>query len=361
MQPLRQLVPVGPPAIIDVELFARLHAKPSANDDLVIPRSGKLSQEQRKNDAAEMFTADAEKKSFALFLKCAGLLLLGLLLLDFMSVIAKMLRPDFPAALVALSRNIFALIPLIVFFYFENRRWIKLQELHIPQWRLAIARGLMVAFAQLSLYGALGHLELATTITIAFAGPFFITVLSVFILGERVGLWRWIAVMIGFVGVIWVIRPGSDVFSWWAILPVIAAFLYANTLVFARRFEPGTSNAVINLYSIGGAIAASCVLVLVTALSVEAPLIVELTMRHILLAILMGTVGGTGVYCLTLAFRGGEASLLAPIEYFGIFTSLILGWVFFSEWPVERLFPGVILIVGAGLIIIVRTHRRPSS
>jgi drug/metabolite transporter (DMT)-like permease len=289
------------------------------------------------------------------------LLLSGLFMLDLMSTAAKMLRSDYPPALVALTRNGFALLPVLLFFYWEQRRFLTLAELRIAQWRLALLRGLIVAFAQLCLYGALGHLELATTATIAYSGPFFITLLAIPFLGERVGPWRWGAVLIGFVGVVWVIRPTSDIFSWWSVLPVMAAFLYANTLVLARRFEPGTSNAVINLYSIAGASAASLLLTGITFMSV--PLPEQIAAADLGLAIFTGVIGGTGVYFLTLAFRRGEASFLAPFEYFGIFSSLILGWIFFAEWPIERLFPGVILIVGAGLVIMVRGHdrRRPKA
>lgn len=290
-------------------------------------------------------------------IQSAGLLLLGLLLLDLMSVIAKILRTDYPAATVSMARNVFALIPLVVFIYWENRRWLRADEFKIRQWRMALVRGLLVALAQLCLYGALGHLALATAITIAYSGPLFITLLSIVWLGERVGLWRWSAVLVGFVGVLLVIRPGSDLFSWWSVLPIGAALLYAQTLVLARLFEPGVSNAVVNFYSLVGAIAGSVMLMAATVLAGTELIPGTIPAGDWLLALFMGSLGGTGVYCLTLAFRRGEASFLAPIEYFGIFTSLILGWLVFGEWPIAQLFPGALLIVGAGIVIVLRGHK----
>ena len=71
-------------------------------------------------------------------------------------------------------------------------------------------------------------------------------------------------------------------------------------------------------------------------------------------ALLLGGFGGFGVYFLTLAYRRTSASLLAPFEYFGVLSALVIGWMVFSEWPVQRIFPGVVFIVGAGLVIIVR-------
>jgi drug/metabolite transporter (DMT)-like permease len=144
---------------------------------------------------------------------------------------------------------------------------------------------------------------------------------------------------------------------------VVAAFFYANSLVSTRRFDPGESHAAINLYAQVGAILGSTLLLLTTS----APVLPQGPPGQVLgelgLALLLGGFGGFGVYFLTLAYRRTPASLLAPFEYFGILSVLVVGWVVFREWPVERIFPGVLFIAGAGLIIILRerrTARRPA-
>ena len=123
----------------------------------------------------------------------------------------------------------------------------------------------MVAVAQLALYGSFKYLELATVAVIAYSGPLFITMLAIPWLGERVGIWRWGAVLGGFAGVVLVIGPGTQVFAWAGILPAVAAFFYANSLVLTRRFNKGASHAAINLYAQAGAIVGSLILLLTTS------------------------------------------------------------------------------------------------
>ncbi|MCH9018884.1 MAG: DMT family transporter [Proteobacteria bacterium] len=284
-------------------------------------------------------------------------MLAGIVLLDCMGAVAKHLVQRYPAQQISVARNVVGLLPIVAILLWEGRGRIILGSIRLRQWRLGIARGLLVAVAQLALYGSYQRLELATVAVIAYSGPLFITMLSIPWLGERVGIWRWAAVVGGFVGVVLVVGPGTDLFTWYGILPAIAAFFYANSLVLTRRFDTSVSHAAINLYAQAGAIAGSFILLLSTADAVmpsgsAAEIFVDLG-----LALLLGGFGGFGVYLLTLAYRRTAASLLAPCEYFGVLSALVIGWIVFSEWPVERIFPGVVFIVGAGLVIVLREHR----
>ena len=292
-----------------------------------------------------------------------GLLLAGIVLLDCMGAVAKHLGQRYPVQQVSVARNLFGLLPTLLILVWEGRGRILLGSLRLRQWRLGLARGLMVAIAQLALYGAYQRLELASATVIVYSGPLFITLLAIPWLGERVGPWRWAAVLLGFFGVVLVIGPGTEMFDWYGVLPVIAAFFYANSLVSTRRFDPGESHAAINLYAQVGAILGSTLLLLTTstpALPAGPP---GQVLGELGLALLLGGFGGFGVYLLTLAYRRTPASLLAPFEYFGILSVLAVGWVVFGEWPVERIFPGVLFIAGAGLMIVFRgrrTARRPA-
>ena len=274
-----------------------------------------------------------------------------------MGAVAKHLVQRYPAQQISVARNVVGLLPTFAILLWEGRGRIIPGSIRLRQWRLGIARGLLVAVAQLALYGSYQRLELATVAVIAYSGPLFITMLSIPWLGERVGIWRWAAVVGGFVGVVLVVGPGTDLFTWYGILPAIAAFFYANSLVLPRRFDTSVSHAAINLYAQAGAIVGSFMLLLSTADAVmpsgsAAEIFVDLG-----LALLLGGFGGFGVYLLTLAYRRTAASLLAPFEYFGVLSVLVIGWIVFSEWPVERIFPGVVFIVGAGLVIVLREHR----
>lgn len=285
-----------------------------------------------------------------------AMLLAEIVMLDCMGAIAKYLVVRYPAQQISVARNVFGLLPTLSILLWEARGRMTLETLSLRQWRMGLARGLMVAVAQLALYGSFLYLELATVAVIAYAGPLFITMLAIPWLGERVGIWRWAAVLGGLVGVLLVISPGTDSFTWAGILPAVAAFFYANSLVLTRKFDAGASHAAINLYAQAGAIMGSFTLLLLTSTtSMPTEAFTDLGW-----AFLLGGFGGFGVYFLTLAYRRSAASLLAPFEYLGVLSALGIGWIVFSEWPVQRIFPGVIFIIGAGLMIILRERRSRS-
>lgn len=283
-----------------------------------------------------------------------AMMLIGLLLLDCTGAVAKILGRHYPAQEIALARNLFGLVPTFMILLWEGRGRLRLGAFYLRQWPLAAARGLMVALAQLALYHSYKFLELASVATIAYAAPLFITLLAIPWLGERVGLWRWVAVVGGFAGVVMVIGPGSDVFTWQAVLPAVAAFFYANALVMTRRFDSTASHAAMILYSQSGAILGSFLLLITTATPVWPKGDGAAVLGDLGFAFLLGGFGGFGVYLLTLAYRRTPASLLAPFEYLGVISALAVGWIVFREWPIDRIFPGVLLIVGAGLVIVYR-------
>ncbi len=308
-----------------------------------------------RNDLLVIRTgADADWRAVLL---SVAMLLAGIVMLDCMGAIAKHLVQRYPAQQISVARNIFGLLPTFSILLWEARGRIDLDSIRLRQWRLGLARGLMVAVAQLALYGSYLYLELATVAVIAYSGPLFITMLAIPWLGERVGIWRWGAVLGGFVGVVLVIGPGTEVFAWSGILPAVAAFFYANSLVLTRKFDRNVSHAAINLYAQAGAIAGSLILLLTTADAVLPDGSAAEVFSDLGFALMLGGFGGFGVYFLTLAYRRTAASLLAPFEYFGVLSALAIGWIVFGEWPVQRIFPGVVFIVGAGLAIILRERR----
>ena len=196
-------------------------------------------------------------------------------------------------------------------------------------------------------------MEFATASTLAFAGPLFITALSVPILGHRVGLIRWVAVVVGFIGIVMVMRPGNDVFELVAILPVIAAFGYGLSSVLVRLFDEETSTAVINLHTTIVTLCISSTLML--TLDLYQPFTPTSDWMWMLA---MGMAGGFAVFTMIAAYRLTQPSNLSPFEYFGIPFSFVIGWVVFSEAPFERLFPGVIFIIFGGLLILWRERKQ---
>ncbi|MFQ5623695.1 MAG: DMT family transporter [Paracoccaceae bacterium] len=296
-------------------------------------------------------TGSPGRDGFRVFAKAALILLFALFLFDVMGAIIKLLGNRYPPEQLSALRNFFGLIPSFVLIV-SSREWHAAgRRVVIRQWRLGLARGIFIAFAQICFYTSLVHLEFATASTIGFATPLFITALTLPVLGNRVGLWRWLAVLVGFAGIVWVVRPGSDVFSWYALLPLAASMGYASAAVLVRLFDSDVPSTMINLYTTVGALVGS--LVLVFSLGNLTPV---LSAADWLWILAMGLCGGVAVISLISAYRLTVPSNLSPFEYFGIVFSFALGWVFFGEAPFGRLIPGVFLIVAGGLMIVWREN-----
>ncbi|MGF1500971.1 MAG: DMT family transporter [Paracoccaceae bacterium] len=282
-----------------------------------------------------------------------ALSLTGVFLLDVMAVIVKLLSDRFPAWELATFRNLFGLIPCVILLTLtpswrgSGRVW------RFPRWPLAFLRGGFVIAAQVCFYLGLARLEFATAATLAFAMPLFVTLLSVPVLGARVGAWRWAAVAIGFAGIVLVMQPGTDLFTWAALLPVMAALGYASATITAKVFDPSVPSALINLYSTSTACLGATAITMASGGFVPVESLAEAGW-----IVAMGVVGGSGVLCLITAYRMTEASNLAPFDYFGILFAIGLGWAIFGEAPFDRLFPGALFVVAGGLIIVWRERQR---
>ncbi|MEM7445397.1 MAG: DMT family transporter [Pseudomonadota bacterium] len=286
------------------------------------------------------------------FVAAAAITLTAIMLYDVMGAIVKHLSQDYPAPQLAMFRNLFALVPTVLVLIWSQTWRQAGRPIVIRRWKLALARGGIGTLAQVSFYLALARLEFATATAIVFAGPLFVTALSIPVLGHRVGPWRWASVLIGFAGVMLVMQPTAEGFSWVAVLPLCAALGYATNSVTAKLFDETVPTALINLYQVSACLVGAALLVLFSGDFVP----IE-NLQDWLWLIGMGLAGGLAVYCLVSAYRLADPSSLSPFEYFAIPFSFCLGWIFFGETPFDRLIPGVFLIVGGGLAITWREHR----
>jgi drug/metabolite transporter (DMT)-like permease len=273
-------------------------------------------------------------------------------LFDAMGLIIKHLSPRYGAAELSAYRNMFGLIPSLIVLYASKDWHSKGRIWKVRQWRLALARGAILTFAQFSFYLSLGLLTFATASTITYANSLFAVALATVLLAEKVGWIRWAAVFLGFIGVIWIVRPGSDSFSPAALLPLGAAMCYALVGVTARMMDDDVPTPLINLYSSVVALFGAIVLALATGGFTPLERVTDIWWL-----IAMGGFGGSAVLLLIMAYRMAEQSNLAPFNYFGIPLAFLLGWVVFDEAPWDELFPGALLILASGLLIVWRERR----
>jgi len=285
-------------------------------------------------------------KHWSSFSKALFIILLAIFLFDVQGAIIKHMGDRYPVQQIASFRNLFGLIPGILILALSREWHARGRVILISQWRLGLVRGLFITGAQYCFYLSLTKMELATATTLTYIGPIFITILSIPILKHTVGFWRWLAVGIGFLGVLLIMRPGAEVFNFYALLPIGAAFGYSLAIVSSKLFHDEVPTAIINLYTTVGALAGSTTLLFATTGYITIGSIYDW-----LWLVAMGSVGGCAVLLMVTAYRLTRPGNLSPFEYFGIPFSFILGWMFFGETPFERLLPGVIFVVAGGLII----------
>ena len=272
--------------------------------------------------------------------------LLALVLFDAMGLIIKLLSTKFSAAELSTWRNLFGLLPAFLVLY-ASKTWRENgKKIIIKQWKLALLRGVIASLAQLCFYWSLGLMAFATASTITYSGALFATAFAIPILGERVGIVRWLAVIIGFLGVVFILQPGSDAFTHYSILPLAAAAFYALLTITAKLFDSQVSSALVNVYaSLSSTV---CAAILTLFLGGFSPIS---SLDEIFWIIMMGAFGGSAVLLYVVSYRMTEQSNLAPFSYFGIPIAFFFGWAFFDETPWDAIFPGGILIICGGLLI----------
>ena len=194
------------------------------------------------------------------------------------------------------------------------------------------------SIAMITGFTAFVHLPLAEATTIGFARTLFTTVLAVLILHETVGLRRWSATALGFIGVVVVVQPGSDSFSLYALAAILSAFLVALLMIFLRTLSQVDKPITIMSYQ-------AVFLTLILA----APALyfwVTTTWTELVLVIVAGTLMSVMQWLNIQAYKVGEAAAIAPMDYFRLFFATLIGIWFFSEIPTIWTF------VGAGIILL---------
>ena len=198
-------------------------------------------------------------------------------------------------------------------------------------------------------FTGLKSLPLVEAITIAFVAPLFITMLSRPILGEIIGRRRWAAVAVGFVGVLVALRPGFGGLGTGPILIIISAFSYALSMVLLRRFSGQEPTHNIFFYGSVGSF--------VVAGFNSVPIWIAPDPADYGLLLLVGLWGVLGGYAVIRAYRLGEASMLAPLEYTALIWSVIFDFVLFDLTPVLAVLIGAAIVIGSNIYIAHREHR----
>ena len=201
------------------------------------------------------------------------------------------------------------------------------------------------------LYFAITRITLADATALAYAAPIFITVLAIFLLGEHIGLRRWLAVFVGFAGVLLIARPQAEGWDIGVAAAAGSAFTGALVAIWLRKLGRTENPAAIGIYYNHFGLLLCFGWVLLSG---------WLTPRgaDLGLFLVFGLGCGLQQWLLTVSFRYAEASLLAPYEYLAMVFAAIVGYVFWGEIPVLSTWIGAAVIAGSGLFIFARGRRR---
>jgi drug/metabolite transporter (DMT)-like permease len=284
--------------------------------------------------------------------------LAGVSVFSIQDAIVKGLSGHYPLLEIGFIRCLLTVGPMAAVAWWERGRAGLLTR---RPW-LHLSRGSLAVLSFTSYYLALAALPLADVVALYFAAPLFLTALSRVILREPVGGRRWGALIVGFLGVLVVLRPGAAVFEPAALLAVMAALCYGGSQTITRELGRTDGAATIALASTLLYLAVCTAGGLLAGRQDQAsdlhPSLAFLVRawiwpgaRDLVLMLLCGVTSGVGAYCLAQAYRAAPANTVAPFEYVMIVWAVLWGYLFWGNAPGPSTLVGVSMTVGAGLFL----------
>ena len=276
-------------------------------------------------------------------------------------VILKLMSGDYPLWQFAVVRSITAVLGITAILVVLK----KTAELRANRPGLIAVRGLLTFIGYTCFYLSLASLPLADAITVFFVAPLLVTVLGIPLLGEKVRLRRWTAILVGFAGVIVMVQPGADSMQPMILVALITPVCYAISLIITRRVGYADTGATMVLYNM---------LIFGAASGVGSLIIVWLSLppaEHVSLAFLtrpwtiptwghLGLMVATGVvtsiahYCSAIAYRSASPSLVSVFEYTYFIWGILLGYLVWQEIPDTPTFVGAAIVMLSGGYVVMR-------
>ena len=255
-----------------------------------------------------------------------------------MDVIVKW-SVDYPLGQVLFFRGFFG----IIFYFFiiprdrlHNFYITKRPGLHF----LRCASGLI---ALVAIFVALRKLPLATVVSISFAAPIFTTIFSIFLLSEKVGVYRWLAVMVGFIGILIITEPGISELNIYYIFPIIFCLGLSYVAITLRQLSSTEPVWLISLFF-------SIAITLLSFLTIPFGWVMP-SFNHFVILSLIGIFGGVSNLWLSQSYKYSEVSLVTPLKYLALVFAIIFGYFIWNEIPTIKTLIGAFLVIISTLII----------
>ena len=296
------------------------------------------------------------------------LIFIGMFVVSFQDAAMKYIHSSVSLYEVYFMRTLISFIIIVCYLKIMNKPIIF--STHYPL--LTFIRVILFFFGFSSFYISLTIMPLATATALFFASPFLMTIFAIFILKEEVGIRRWLAVIIGFIGVYVILNPDFNNFNYLSLTPVFCAFCYALSMIILKKTSDKD-----NVYS---QMFHFYILAIVISLifyfymgdgkfnSIDHPDSQFIFRKwfdnlefSLLYMVLIGVIGASAFLCIFTAYRIASPAVVSPFEYSILVWATLNGWFFFDEIPNVRTFVGMILIVCGGIYIFVREKAQDQS
>ena len=249
---------------------------------------------------------------------------------------------DYPTGEVLFFRGFFGLLP--TYFLIPKN---KLKTFYTTtRSKEHLFRCLMGLMALIAIVVALRELPLAVVVSLSYAAPLFITVLSIFLLSEKVGIFRWLAVLIGFIGVIIIAEPGFKGMNYLYFLPLIFCIGMAFVTITIRKLSTTEPIWLISIFF--------TITISIAGLATIPMGWVMPNFQDFVLLALIGVTGGSANLFLTQSYKLSEVSLVAPLKYLALIFAIIFGYLIWNEIPTIKTLIGASFVIFASLIIFKR-------
>ena len=246
---------------------------------------------------------------------------------------------NYPLGQVIFFRGFFGL----VLYYFVIPRE-RLKDFYFTKRpMLHLSRCFFGLMALLSIFTALRNLPLATVVSISFAAPIFTTIFSIFFLSERVGYFRWLAVFVGFVGIIFISEPGFSSLNVYYIFPVIFVLGMSYVAISIRQLSSTEPVWLISLYF-------SAAITLAGLFTMPYGWLMP-NLKDFILLSLIGIFGGVANLWLSQSYKFSEVSLVTPLKYLALVFAIIFGYFIWDEIPTIKTLIGASLVIVSSIII----------
>jgi len=300
-------------------------------------------------------------------IKGVSYLMLAMLILSLQGIAVKWIGGNYSVMEIVVFRSFIALPITILLYRLEGHYGLPTTQQH----RLEYVRGFFLFLSYTTAFMGLAALPLAEVAAIRNSGPLMITLLSVLMLGEKVGPRHWFALAIGFVGILLIVRPGSATFNLGSVFVLISVVFYALNIILTRKLRSTDSSATMAYYSSLVYLAAAFILSPLAILVGETPnahpsiafLLRSWTMPSLLDWCIMsglGLVWAGGMYFVALAYSIASTSVIAPFEYTSLIINVIWDILIWHEIPTWITWAGALLTIFSGLYILYREQTQQS-